>query len=589
METTTGIYPSLNLEMKKIIRYIIYTLLVIAGIFAMAALLFPFFFSPERIKTALLDELQSRLQRPIQMESAKVSFFPHPRLVARNLRVEDREGFSPTPFLSAPYLKIRIKLLPLLGKRVVIDDFLLEHPQLKLEKNAQGNWNWESWAPPKPASQEEKESSGGRSSLEARPERTGVSPLIVGILSSRVKQGEIQLRDETRKSPQVLSLQQVNIDSSGQWRGKEGNFKFKAQARVQEAMLQVKGELVVARGQRQPDLNLDFDLKNLKISELKEILYYFSWPPYLAAQGTLSGQGQARWRTGKWEYQAQAKLAGGEATWERPEGKLKLWGDGSFNLTGTKKEGPKVTAFLSLQEGLWSYPWEGKKEGRLQWTNLRGKVEYLHHRLEVNAIEFDFYGGKGKGKFWWDDSPGRGKMNLEMEAEGVKLEDLTSSAFPPKSPVEGVLSLTFKAQGEGNHWRDFRRTAAGNGEIAVSGFEIKGVDTKDPLAEFFFALIGGSPQQENKNGPMLKGKFLVSEGRVLCDDLILSAPWYSAEARGSYDLVDSTLNLKGQAKSGGQKIDFQAKGPLSKLHWNFKMGQVDLKFDMGKPKKKKKK
>lgn len=567
--------------MKKNIRYVIYALLAIIGLLGLIVLLLPFFFPPEQIKALLMQELRQRLQRPIVIESAEVRFFPRPRLLLKNVKVEDGEGFSAEPFLTAKELKIRIQLLPLLSKRVVIEDFLLDRPRLKLEKNGQGSWNWESWAPPKPASQEEKEPAG---------EKTGVSPLILGILSMRVRQGEIEVRDETRNPSRILNLQAVNIDSSSQWRGKEGNLKFKARAQLQEGTLRGKGALIIAKGQSQPEVDLDFNWENLKLLDLKGLGNYFSWPSYLGAQGTLSGQGQAQGRKGKWEYQTQMELSGGEVSWERTEGKLRLKGDGSFTLAGGKKEGTRAAALLFAKEGSWSYPLEGKKkEGKLQWTNLKGKVDYTHQHLEIIASEFDFYGGKGKGKFLWNYQGARGRMNLEVEVEEAKVEELMTSAFPPKNPVEGVLKLTFKATGEGNNWQELKRSAEGNGDIYINNFNIKGFDFKDPLAEMFLAMVGGSDQEREKKSSVLKGKFFISEGKVYSDDLNLSAPWYSAEAKGNYDLVDSVMKLKGRAKSVGQKIDFQVEGPLSKLYWKFKTGQVDLKFDLGKPKKKKKK
>lgn len=574
--------------MKKITRYLIYILLISIVSLGLFFLFFSWFFPRERIKELLLQELNQRLQRSIYVETFDFHFFPRLQLIAKNIRVEDQEGFSSRPFLTASALKVRVKLLPLLEKRVVMEQFLLEHPQIKIEKNLQGHWNWESWAPQKTENREEREAENQPS--ESKGEQRGIASLIVGIFSMKVREGEITIIDETQKSPQILSLHQVRIDSSGRWRGQEGNLEFKARAGLGEGKVEGRGELKMVKGQKQPDLTLNADWKNINLSGLKNALNYFSWPPYLRTEGVLSGQGRALWQQGQWEYQMQTKLAGGEAYWERPEGKLKVKGDATFDLVRNKKEGQKFSALLSLPEAVWDYPWGGKKkEGKVQLTNLHGRLEYSRRQWEIKDAEFDFYGGKGKGGFFWKDEKAKGRMGLELEVSEVNLEELVASAFPSPGSVGGGLNLNLRAEGEGNNWQEFKRTAQGRGDVNINNFDLKIFEIKDPLSDLFMAIIGGSASEKNKSASSFKGKFFIGEGQVQGDDLTFSAPWYSAQARGAYDLLDSTLNLKGQAKSGAQKIDFQAKGPLSKIHWNFKMGKVDLKFDLGKPKKKKKK
>ncbi len=125
--------------MKKIlIGLSIIPVVLIAGI-AIIPSLVPSSVYKDRIQT----QLSKELARDVTIEGdVTLSVFPTIRAKTDRVVIANPESFTATDFASMDGLEARIKLLPLLSKRVEISAFTLKNPVINLEKRADGQANW---------------------------------------------------------------------------------------------------------------------------------------------------------------------------------------------------------------------------------------------------------------------------------------------------------------------------------------------------------------------------------------------------------------------------------------------------------------
>ena len=125
--------------MKKLFIGIVFILLLLAGAIILIPSLVPSSVYKEKIQT----QLSKELQRDVAIDGdVKLSVFPSIRARTERVVIANPDGFKSDSFASMDGLEAKVKLLPLLSKRVEIAAFKLKNPVINLEKNTQGQANW---------------------------------------------------------------------------------------------------------------------------------------------------------------------------------------------------------------------------------------------------------------------------------------------------------------------------------------------------------------------------------------------------------------------------------------------------------------
>ncbi len=106
-----------------------------------AALVLRLTFTPERLKVILAAQLQEAFQRPVQLDSVNVVLTQG--LQATGLRVLAGPGYPGRDLLTSRVLVVRLKLLPLLHKRIELRELKLWSPSISIIRDAEGRWNVE--------------------------------------------------------------------------------------------------------------------------------------------------------------------------------------------------------------------------------------------------------------------------------------------------------------------------------------------------------------------------------------------------------------------------------------------------------------
>jgi len=122
--------------MKKIVKVVailfgIFVLLLVAGTLALKI-----FFPAEKVKALLLKELTAKLHREVAMDQVSLGLIKG--LEIEHLRVSESKTFAQGTFVSVDKLDVRVRLLPLLSKKVEVDTLVLSNPKISVTRAADG-------------------------------------------------------------------------------------------------------------------------------------------------------------------------------------------------------------------------------------------------------------------------------------------------------------------------------------------------------------------------------------------------------------------------------------------------------------------
>lgn len=173
-------------------------LLVVSAVIAL-----PLLFDPNDYRDEISQQVEDKTGREFTMAGdLKLSVFPWLGVETNQVSLANAKGFGPEPFAEIRQLGVRLRLLPLLDKRIEIGTVVLDGLRLRLEQTANGN-NWADLA------QAEDPEAGDN---EPEAEDTGDSGFSVNALSvGAIEITDAALRWIDASTGQDLTLQDFNL------------------------------------------------------------------------------------------------------------------------------------------------------------------------------------------------------------------------------------------------------------------------------------------------------------------------------------------------------------------------------------------
>src|SRR5487761_1179693 len=117
---------------------------VVIAVIIVIVLVIPFFIDANQFRPSIESAVSTGLTRKVQIGNIHLSVFSGGAAVD-GISISDDPAFSNGPFLTAKSVKANVKLLPLIfSKRIEVDEFTIEQPEVTLLKNSKGTWNYSS-------------------------------------------------------------------------------------------------------------------------------------------------------------------------------------------------------------------------------------------------------------------------------------------------------------------------------------------------------------------------------------------------------------------------------------------------------------
>lgn len=271
--------------MGKAVKYLVVTIGGLTLLFCAALLIGPYFIDVEQFKPKIEQLVTEKTGYPLTIKGdIDISVFPWVGLSFTDLKLDNPEGFQEKKFLTIKNFQARLKLLPLLSKRVEIHRFTIDQPEIFLTKDSRGFWNWQD---PGSDRSKDKEVTTGESSpaqetgkADPRAEtqkQLGIESLLVGecaLTNGNVIINDL-LNDTTRELSDInLTLQDVSLDKP---------IVITLQAHLNENPIQLAGSVgPVTSDPFVNRINFDIDIDLFKTLALNTAGYIENLAPELS-------------------------------------------------------------------------------------------------------------------------------------------------------------------------------------------------------------------------------------------------------------------------------------------------------------------
>ncbi|MDD5382291.1 MAG: AsmA family protein [Candidatus Margulisbacteria bacterium] len=185
--------------MKKLLKWfgIIVGALLIILILGIIAL--PFVFPLEKIKDFAAAKIAETIRREVKIE--KVSFDIFSGIKLKGLYVGNRAGFAKKPFIAADAIELRYAFWPLFSRQIIIKEIRLVKPEILVEKNARGEFNFSDLLQSSP-------------NPKATTQKPAAKPLFnLFITAFAIKDGKITYADQAART--TNEIRKLNVKVSG--------------------------------------------------------------------------------------------------------------------------------------------------------------------------------------------------------------------------------------------------------------------------------------------------------------------------------------------------------------------------------------
>jgi len=125
--------------MKRFFKYALITLVLLIAVL----MAIPFFLNVNDYKPLIVKQVKQATGREIDFGEIKASLFPWVGVSIDRVRMSNASGFSDQPFLKAVNIDVQVAFMPLLHREVVIERFVIDAPEVILERNSSGVFNWD--------------------------------------------------------------------------------------------------------------------------------------------------------------------------------------------------------------------------------------------------------------------------------------------------------------------------------------------------------------------------------------------------------------------------------------------------------------
>ncbi len=174
---------------RVVASIVVLAVLGVAGL----AIFIRFYFTDERVRQVAVPQLEKALGRKVLLGPISAGLFSG--IQVGSLAIREADGKE--DFVTAGRFRLKYALLPLLQKKLLIHEILLDRPQIHIRRRADGTFNYQDLAILHPAAQQE----GTPATPQATASPAAPLPFALTIQQVRVRNGLLTFTDEQERLP----------------------------------------------------------------------------------------------------------------------------------------------------------------------------------------------------------------------------------------------------------------------------------------------------------------------------------------------------------------------------------------------------
>ena len=592
--------------MKKVLKWFSIIIGGLAAVLVLAIFIVPMFINVRKYKPEIENFAAQAMNRPVAIKgNIDLSLFPWVGLSFSDLHIGNPAGFQEKDFVVVKAFEARVKVLPLLSKKVQVKRFVVEQPRIFLEKRKDGRGNWEGLgnASGKPRREQAKKGTPPKAGEASE----GLPIQSLAVEEFAVTNGRILWIDDAQAERREISdlnlrLQDVSLDRA---------IHLALSANLDKQPISLKGDvgpLGKSPGKGSIPLNLtikafnqlEVDLKgsttdpaSTQAFDLTLQIPPFSPRKLMAALGKPLPVATTDPKA-LTSVALKARLTGDPGSIRISDGRLDL--DESkmaFSLQVQEFAKPDVAFNVELDKiNVDRYlppPSEknprtaeektpppdamGKKtdyaplrqlvlDGTLKIATLTAKgltIQDVNARVtgknglfKLDPLSMKLYKGSLSANGAFDVRQDTPQSRAKLDADGIQAGPFVKD-FMKKEIVEGTLQLKADLRMEGDGAERIKRSLNGQGDLLFKDGAIVGIDLAGMVrnAAATFGLAAKGQEKPKTDFAELLIPFTATDGRVKTADAKLLSPLLRVAANGSADLVKESLDFRIEPKFVG--------------------------------------
>ncbi len=591
--------------MKSIFKWFLIIGSVFLVLIIAAAFIIPQFVDVQKYKPAIEQKVAEATGRPFTLgNDIDLSVFPWVGVKLTDLHLGNPDGYKEKDMVSVKNFEVRLKVMPLLSKRIEIKTFVLEGPVIYLEKLKNGNANWLGMGV-----KQDKKAAGEKKTEKPSSEKgLPIAGLLVDNFS--ITNGQIIYVDQTSNLKKQISDLNLNLDNItldkpvgilfaamidkkpvslkgtagpiGKEPGKGAidiDFVLKA---LDQLEIKLKGKLIDPLAGQNFDLELaisSFSPRKLMAALNQSFPVQTKDPNVLdklSLKTRLKGnpasvslsQGEIQLDDSKLIFSASAKeflkpnlkfdLQLDEIDLDRylPEPLAKKEMSGAGGTTSSKKSEPVESAKKKTDYGpLRKLVMDGKvKVGKLKAHNARVENMDVHILADngiitIDPLNLNLYQGSVASKCVLDVQKNDPMTQVTIDARGIQAGPLMKDALQ-KELIQGTLKTRAELSMTGETPDMMKQTLTGQGELLFNDGAIIGIDLAGMVRNIVAKLGAGEQPKEKPRTDFaeLKMPFTAKNGLINTSGTSLMSPLVRVMAKGDVNLVKELLDLRVEPK-----------------------------------------
>jgi len=492
----------------KIIGAII--LVIIVGIAGLIAFVH-FYLTEERVKEFIIPQAEATLGRKVAIGDIKIGLFSGITIKDFLIKEADRES----NFVSTKAFVLNYDLMPLLRKKIVINEIRFDEPTVQILRDKNGKFNYSTLTV-----LEEKKNQKAEKKSDAT---TKALPLALTFNQIRLDRARIKIRDQLKEIPAVDATVNarlnVSLGHTLQDIQYNGSYDFNATVEHGEAKVMLNGKGNIDRNNL--DIALDTSFDGEKVHSDAAVKNYSQSPD---ATLNISGETLNIDKLLAMIAGLPASPASGKSEPDQPE-TVKS----STVIADSLPPGLTAEGTVKVNKAVYK---------KITTNDLNLVFKLNKGILTVQELSARAYDGKVGSDLTVDlNRPGL-VYNGNFGLESVRAGDL-SSAIVQKTAnmLTGSLQTSTSFAGAGTTWEELRDVLTADGSFSLTDGSIKGT----PISSSIASLLG-LQELNNITYKNISGTFKIVEGGKVKLKTSMQGNDVGAETEGIIGL-DGSLDL----------------------------------------------
>jgi AsmA protein len=599
--------------MKNFLKWGAIVVGCLAVVIIAALLIIPMFVDVQKYKPVIENRVAEASGRSFSVgDDLKLSLFPWAGISLSDLQLGNTAGFSEKEFVRVKSFEVRVKLLPLISKKIQIKRFVMDEPRIVLVKNKNGRGNWEQ---PK----QQQAAAAAKKSIPGLPPPAGVGGLPISALTVgnfAIKNGSALWIDHTantRKEVKDISLilKDVSLDRPVKLKfsavldnnplslegtvGPLGNAFQKGVVpldlslnALRQLAMRLKGNL--ENPATTPGVDLDITVDKFSPRELVAALGQ-TFPVDTTDPKALSSVDfkahikadtkRASVSNGVMNLdQSRLTFAATAAQFSLPNLKFDLYLD-KINLDrylppksdrpsaekppakGQRKKADYTPLRRLILDGLIRIGQLTISKANIQDVHLQVKAK--NGIFNLDPMKLNMYQGKADGKAVLNVARDIPRSSLNLKIDNVQVEPLLKDVLE-KDILQGSTQADINLSMSGDTPERIKKTLNGKGYLKFNDGAIVGIDLAAMVRNVgsAFGLAQKGSERPKTDFTALNIPYVIKNGAVNTPQSSLKSPFIRIIATGTADLVKETLDFRVEPKAvasiQGQGDDAQRQG-----------------------------